>query len=60
MRHLDGGLNQLIEQSDALAAYLQDRAFCTGDRIGLFLQNVPQFVLALIPAWKAERTNSRA
>lgn len=56
VRYFDGGLTyrQLNEQSDALAAYLQDRGLSTGDRIGLFLQNVPQFVIALVAAWKAK------
>jgi long-chain acyl-CoA synthetase len=55
VRYFDGGLtyNQLNEQSDSLAAYLQDMGLNTGDRIGLFLQNVPQFIIALVAAWKA-------
>lgn len=44
---------QLDEESDALAAYLEKNGLVSGDRIGLFLQNVPQFVITLLAAWKA-------
>jgi long-chain acyl-CoA synthetase len=39
--------------SDALAAALIDHGFAPGDRFGVYLQNVPQFVIALLAAWKA-------
>lgn len=39
--------------SDALAAALVDRGFGRGDRVALYLQNVPQFVIGLIATWKA-------
>ena len=32
--------------SDALAAALLERGFRTGDRLAVYLQNVPQFVIA--------------
>ena len=35
----------------ALAAALLDRGIAPGDRIGLYLQNDPQFVIALHAAW---------
>ena len=38
--------------SDALAAALAARGLGRGDRLALFLQNVPQFVIALLAAWK--------
>jgi long-chain acyl-CoA synthetase len=38
--------------SDALAAALAARGLGRGDRVALFLQNVPQFVIALLAAWK--------
>lgn len=38
--------------SDALAAALAARGLRRGDRVALFLQNVPQFVIALLAAWK--------
>jgi long-chain acyl-CoA synthetase len=40
-------------QSDALAAALVQRGFSAGDRIALYLQNVPYFVIGMIAAWKA-------
>lgn len=39
--------------SDALAVALQDNGFGHGDRVALYLQNVPQYVIALLAAWKA-------
>ncbi len=38
--------------SDAFAVALADKGFRRGDRIALYLQNVPQYVLALLAAWK--------
>ena len=38
--------------SDALAVALARHGISSGDRIALFLQNVPQFVIALIATWK--------
>ncbi len=38
--------------SDALAAALAARGIGRGDRIALYLQNVPQFVIAMLAAWK--------
>ncbi|WP_022977966.1 class I adenylate-forming enzyme family protein [Nevskia ramosa] len=40
-------------QSDALACALLARGVQRGDRIALVLQNVPQFVIALVAIWKA-------
>jgi long-chain acyl-CoA synthetase len=38
--------------SDALAAALDARGIGRGDRVALFMQNVPQFVIALLATWK--------
>src|SRR3954471_19709085 len=39
--------------SDALALGLQDLGVAAGDRVALYLQNVPAFVIAMVAAWKA-------
>jgi long-chain acyl-CoA synthetase len=39
-------------ESDALAVALASRGLGPGDRIALYLQNVPQFVVGLLAAWK--------
>jgi long-chain acyl-CoA synthetase len=39
-------------ESDALAAALAGRGLGRGDRVALFLQNVPQFAIGLLAAWK--------
>jgi long-chain acyl-CoA synthetase len=44
---------ELDEQSEALAVALLERGFRHGERLGLFLQNVPHFYIALLAAWKA-------
>ncbi|HXT91169.1 MAG TPA: AMP-binding protein [Trebonia sp.] len=38
--------------SDGLAVALAARGVGQGDRVALFLQNVPQFVIAMLAAWK--------
>jgi long-chain acyl-CoA synthetase len=43
---------QVDRMSDALAAALIDKGFAPGDRFGIYLQNVPQFVIAILAAWK--------
>jgi long-chain acyl-CoA synthetase len=55
VRYFDGLLTvrDLEELSDALAVALIDRGIRPTDRIGLYMQNVPQFVVALLAAWKA-------
>src|SRR3954447_18562186 len=55
VRYFDGSLTvrELDEQSDALAAALQDDGFGPGDRLAIYLQNVPQWLVALLAAWKA-------
>lgn len=39
--------------TDAMAAGLLDLGLTPGDRVALYLQNVPQFVIGLIATWKA-------
>jgi long-chain acyl-CoA synthetase len=38
--------------SDALAVALQRRGVETGDRIAVYLQNIPQVLIAVLAAWK--------
>ena len=53
--YFDGVLTrrELDEASDALAVGLLENGFAAGDRLAVYLQNVPQFVIAMIAAWKA-------
>jgi long-chain acyl-CoA synthetase len=44
---------ELDEMSDALAAALLDQGFRPGDRLAVYLQNVPQFSIAMLATWKA-------
>lgn len=55
VRYFDGLMSrrELDLQSDALASGLLARGFAPGDRIAVYLQNVPQFLVAMLAAWKA-------
>jgi long-chain acyl-CoA synthetase len=44
---------ELDSLSDALAAALLTRGFEPGGRLGIYLQNVPQFLIAMLATWKA-------
>ncbi len=44
---------ELDELTDALAAALQAEGFARGGRLAVYLQNVPQFALAMLATWKA-------
>ena len=44
---------ELDEITDALAVGLAERGLEPGDRIAVYLQNVPQFVMGMLAAWKA-------
>ncbi|MCF3945163.1 class I adenylate-forming enzyme family protein [Acidiphilium iwatense] len=44
---------ELDRLSDSLATFLIERGFAKGDRFAIYLQNVPQFVIAIVAAWKA-------
>lgn len=43
----------LSEITDALAAGLQAEGFERGERLAVYLQNLPQFPIAMIATWKA-------
>jgi long-chain acyl-CoA synthetase len=43
---------ELDRQSTALAAALQRHGIVKGDRIALYLQNIPQFLIAMYGIWK--------
>ncbi|MBE1578104.1 AMP-binding protein [Amycolatopsis roodepoortensis] len=53
--YFDGRLTyrEVDELSDGIARHLLSSGFARGDRLALVLQNIPQFVLALLGAWKA-------
>ncbi|KQS68634.1 class I adenylate-forming enzyme family protein [Modestobacter sp. Leaf380] len=55
IRYFDGTLTyrDLDAASDALAVGLLDAGFAAGDRMGLYVQNDPAFVIGLLGAWKA-------
>jgi long-chain acyl-CoA synthetase len=44
---------ELDELSDAFAVALAGLGVRAGDRVALYLQNVPQFVIAVLATWKA-------
>ena len=43
---------ELDAASDALAAWLQEKGLQPGDRLALYLQNTPGFVIGLLAGWK--------
>src|SRR4051794_38662532 len=55
LTYFDGSITrqELDELSDGLAAGLLANGFAPGDRLAVYLQNVPQFVIAMVAAWKA-------
>src|SRR5215207_6412245 len=55
LRYFDQTLTaaEVDRATDALAAALIADGFQTGDRLAVYLQNVPQFVLAMLATWKA-------
>src|SRR3712207_349345 len=55
LRYFDGVVTrqELDELSDGLAAGLLANGFAPGDRLAVYLQNVPQFVIAMVATWKA-------
>lgn len=44
---------EIDERSDTLAVFLQESGFAEGDRLALYLQNHPAFLIGLVAAWKA-------
>jgi long-chain acyl-CoA synthetase len=55
LRYFDGRitLRDLDRLTDAFAAALADSGFTPGERVAVYLQNVPQFVIAQLGTWKA-------
>src|SRR5215207_4074064 len=55
LQYFDHGLTvgEVDRITDALAAGLVAEGFQRGDRLAVYLQNVPQFVLAMVATWKA-------
>jgi long-chain acyl-CoA synthetase len=55
VRYFDGALTvrEVDELTDSYAAGLLANGFEAGDRLGVYLQNVPQFVLTMLATWKA-------
>ena len=55
LRYFDGRITyrELDEITDAFAAALLDLGVERGDRVAMYLQNVPQFIIGLIGVWKA-------
>jgi long-chain acyl-CoA synthetase len=52
--YFDGALSyaELDHLSDALACHLAAIGFTAGDRLGLYMQNIPQFLVGILAAWK--------
>lgn len=44
---------RIDEESDALASGLRDAGLLAGERVGIMLQNDPQWLVALLATWKA-------
>jgi len=55
IRYFDTAISyrELDEISDGLAAALKAEDFKPGERLAVYLQNVPQFVFAMLATWKA-------
>ncbi|MYW49647.1 AMP-binding protein [Streptomyces sp. SID161] len=58
LRFFDGALSarEVDVASDALAAAFEARGTGRGDRVGVYLQNVPQYALVLLALWKLGAT----
>ncbi len=54
IKYFDASLTvaELDDQSSALAAGLADFGVGRGDRVALFMQNVPQFAVSVVATWK--------
>ena len=46
---------ELDEMSDAFACALKDLGINKGDRVALYLQNIPQFIIGQFGIWKSRR-----
>jgi long-chain acyl-CoA synthetase len=58
IRYFDGRITarELDELSDAFAAGIIDAGFRPGERVVIYAQNIPQFVIAQLGTWKAGGT----
>lgn len=58
LRYFDGSLSvqDVDAASDALAAAFEARGTRRGDRVGVYLQNIPQYALVLLALWKLGAT----
>ncbi|MGW1202602.1 class I adenylate-forming enzyme family protein [Streptomyces cyaneofuscatus] len=58
LRFFDGTLSaqEMDVASDALAAAFEARGTGRGDRVGVYLQNIPQYTLVLLALWKLGAT----
>ncbi|MFJ5280900.1 class I adenylate-forming enzyme family protein [Streptomyces parvulus] len=58
LRYFDGMMSarEVDAASDALAAAFEARGTGRGDRVGVYLQNVPQYALVLLALWKLGAT----
>ncbi|MFE5481127.1 AMP-binding protein [Streptomyces sp. NPDC056527] len=58
LRYFDGSLSvqDVDAASDALAAAFEARGTKRGDRVGVYLQNIPQYTLVLLALWKLGAT----
>jgi len=55
VRYFDGSITaaELDAHAGALAVEFQRRGISPGDRVGIYLQNVPYYLICLLAAWKA-------
>jgi long-chain acyl-CoA synthetase len=55
IRYFDSDLTwaEVDRMTDALAVALAGLGVAPGDRVGVYLQNVPQLVIAMVATWKA-------
>ncbi|MET7507049.1 AMP-binding protein [Streptomyces albidoflavus] len=58
LRYFDGALSarEVDRATDALATAFEARGTGRGDRVGVYLQNVPQYALVLLALWKLGAT----
>lgn len=54
IKYFDGSLSaqELDQESDALAVAMAERGTGPGDRVGIYLQNIPQYPITLLALWK--------
>ncbi|WP_432253695.1 class I adenylate-forming enzyme family protein [Streptomyces sp. HNM1019] len=58
LRYFDGAMSarEADSASDALAAAFEARGTRRGDRVGVYLQNIPQYAMVLLALWKLGAT----